>query len=149
EILVITKNRSNSAFNQIGEFDLYLVNYKVPQQPFSYGQNNGILQALTDKHRDDDLLINAATAAKKMISDNDRICIQTSSGKTATCRARITELVHPEVVACQGHGGRFARALKNSRKGINYNDLLAFDEDHVDFVSAAVDSCVKVKIWKL
>jgi anaerobic selenocysteine-containing dehydrogenase len=130
------------------EFDLYLVNFKVPQQPFSYGQGNGILQTLTDRHRDDDLMINSATATKKGITDGDMICIQTSAGKTVTGRVRITELVHPEVIACQGQGGRFARSLGGIRKGINYNDLLTFDEAHVDFVSAAVDMCVKVRIWK-
>ncbi|HZW55405.1 MAG TPA: molybdopterin-dependent oxidoreductase [Nitrososphaerales archaeon] len=135
------------AFNEGGEFDLYLVNYKVPQQPFSYGQNNGILQALTDKHRDDDILINSETARRKGIKDGDAISIETSSGRNASGRARVTELVHPEVVACQGQGGRFARSVAN-RRGINYNDLLVFDEAHVDFVSAAVDSCVRVKIRK-
>lgn len=130
------------------EFDLYLVNYKVPQQPFSYGQNNPILQALTTRHRDDDLLINSATASKKGVSDGDRVSIQTSAGKRVTATARVSELVHPEVIGCQGQGGRFARSLGKRKSGINYNDLLIFDEAHVDFVSAAVDTCVKVKMWK-
>ena len=137
-------------FKAEGEYDLFLVNYKVPQQPFSYGLGYGVLQALTDRHRDDDILINSKTAREKGIKDGDAISIETfSSGKKekkVSGRARVTELVHPEVIACQGQGGRFfARAAK---KGINYNDLLTFDEAHVDFVSAAVDSCVRVRAHK-
>ncbi len=131
------------------QFDLYLLNYKVPQQPFSYGRGYSILQDLTDKHRDDDLLINSLTAKSKGISDGDKISIETSSGKKAQGRARVTELVHPEVIASQAQGGRFARALGGKRKGINYNDLLTLDEEHIDFVSTAVDMCIKVRVSKL
>ena len=131
------------------EFDLYLVNYKVPQQPFSYGQNNSFLQTLTDRHRDDDILINSETARRKGIQDKDLIQIETAEGRKERGRAKLTELVHPEVIACQGQGGRFARSLNGEKKGINYNDLLAFDEEHVDFVSTAVDSCLKVRVQKI
>ena len=131
------------------EFDLYLVNYKVPQQPFSYGQNNSFLQLLTDRHRDDDILINSETARQKGIVDGDQIEIETAEGKKEIGIAKLTELVHPEVIACQGQGGRFAKQLAGKKRGINYNDLLAFDEEHVDFVSTAVDSCLKVKVRKI
>ncbi|MEM4384362.1 MAG: molybdopterin-dependent oxidoreductase [Candidatus Caldarchaeum sp.] len=132
------------------EHDLYLVNYKVPQQTFSFTDGtNSVLQYLTDIHRDNCVLINKATAEKKSIKDGDVIYIENTGGVRAMAIARLTELVHPEVIACQGSGGRFASHINfGGNRGINFNDMVVFDSEHVDYVTGAVDSCIRVKIYK-
>jgi molybdopterin-containing oxidoreductase family molybdopterin binding subunit len=128
---------------------LFLVNYKTPQQ--SYGsifQSIKVLQELTEIHRDDDLLINTATAAKLGLRDGDTVVIESENGVKFKTRIRVTELVHPEVVACHGNSGRFSRQLASTSSGIHWNDFVVFDEEHVDFVSTAVDSCIRVKLVK-
>jgi anaerobic selenocysteine-containing dehydrogenase len=131
------------------EYPFFLVNYKTPHQ--SYGslfQSIPVLQMLSDFHRDDDLLINTEAAASLGISDGDMIYVESPEGVKAVGRARVTELVHPEVIGCHGNGGRFTRLFKGRERGIHWNDFVVFDEQHVDFVSSAVDSCVRVRIGK-
>ncbi|MDG6998353.1 MAG: molybdopterin-dependent oxidoreductase, partial [Nitrososphaerota archaeon] len=131
-------------------FDMFLINFKIPQQGFSVtDKSNPVLQQLTDRHRDNDLLINPKTAEEKNIRDGDTIMIENTVGVKAKGRARLTELVHPEVIGCQGSAGRFARSLGNSEiSGVHFNDMIVFDEKHVDYVTAALDACVRVKITR-
>ena len=132
------------------EFDLFLVNYKIPQQGFSLTDSkNNMLQNLTDRHRDNDILINPDTARTKGIADGDVILIENTVGSKSRGRARMSELVHPEVVACQGSAGRFAKGGRNdTARGIHFNDMVIFDSAHVDYVTAALDSCVRVQVCK-
>ena len=131
------------------EFDMYLVNYKIPQQGFSVtDRSNPLLQQLTDRHRDNDLLINSETAKQKGIVDGATIEVENTKGVRVSGRARVTELVHPEVIACQGSAGRFARGVAGGGRGVgvHFNDMIIFDEQHVDYVTAALDACVRVKV---
>jgi len=148
DYLPLPEWRPCPAFSRGDSGTLYLVNYKTPQQ--SYGsiyQSIKVLQFLTDFHRDDDLLINSETAKKLGIKDGDIIKIKKGDVEF-TGRARVSELVHPEVIACHGTGGRFSRLFKGLSSGIHWNDFVEFDGEHVDFVSTAVDSCIKVQVFK-
>ena len=130
-------------------FDMFLINFKIPQQGFSVtDKSNPVLQQLTDRHRDNDLLINPVTAEEKNIQDGDVIVIENTAGVKARGRARLTELVHPEVIGCQGSAGRFARGLGDGNAGVHFNDMVIFDEKHVDYVTAALDACVRIRITK-
>lgn len=60
--------------------------------------------------------------------------------------ARVTELVHPEVLATQGCGGGWVDAT--TRQEMNFNALLAIDEDHIDFVSGALDCAISARVIK-
>lgn len=131
------------------KFDLILVNYKVPQMSFSFGHSNSLTSQLGEKLRADDVGINVETAKKKGIQDGDEIWIETAYGKKVNAKAKVTNLVHPEVVACQGGGGRFAKRIGVGRgRGINFNDLVSFDMENIDYVSTAVDSHIPVAVYK-
>ena len=56
--------------------------------------------------------------------------------------------IHPEVTAVLGSAGRWAKAATQGGepKGIHFNSLLTMDDEHIDFVSGAVDACLRVKI---
>jgi anaerobic selenocysteine-containing dehydrogenase len=83
-------------------------------------------------------------ARARGIDDGDRVKVETFEGRYQYAIARVTNLVHPEVVATQGGGGGWG-AGSNSDE-VNFNALLTIDEDHVDFVSGALDSCISVRI---
>ena len=59
--------------------------------------------------------------------------------------------IHPEVTLVWCSAGRWAEAAtqRGEPRGIHFNSLLTMDDEHMDFVSAAVDSCLRVKITKV
>jgi anaerobic selenocysteine-containing dehydrogenase len=131
------------------KFDMVLVNFKVPQQSFTFSSSNSMLVQLAKKRRVDDIWINTETAKKKNIQDGDLLSIETAYGKKVSANARVTELIHPEVLACQGDGGRFAKKVGKGRKpGVNFNELVSMDPDNLDYVSSAVDCHVPVSVSK-
>ena len=131
------------------KFDMVLVNFKVPTQAFTFTSSNALLVQLAKKRRTDDVWINTETAKRKNIQDGDLVDIETAYGKKVSANARVTELVHPEVLACQGDGGRFAKKVGKGRKqGINFNALVSMDPDNLDYVSSAIDCHVPVSITK-
>jgi anaerobic selenocysteine-containing dehydrogenase len=127
--------------------DLYLMNLKLPQHALSHTHRNPLLTALSARHRDlSSVMIHPATARSLGIADGDRVVIETFEGRTHDAWARVTNLVHPEVLATQGCGGGWAKG--SNRDEVNFNALLSIDEDHIDFVSGALDSCISARVYK-
>ena len=64
---------------------------------------------------------------------------------------KLTTGIHPEVTVVWGSSGRWAKAATQGgeAKGIHFNSLLTMDDEHMDFVTSAVDSCLRVKITKV
>ncbi|MHB1868815.1 MAG: molybdopterin-dependent oxidoreductase [Nitrososphaerales archaeon] len=130
------------------KFDLILTNFKVPHQSSSLSNSNRFMVKLANIHRSYDVWLNTESAMKRGIKDGDSICIETVYGKKVGATARVTELVHPEVVACQADGRRFARTASAGREGINFNELVSIDDENLDYVSSAIDSHIPVAIYK-
>jgi len=122
-----------------GEFDLFAINYKVPMQSHGVLRSNPMLNQLVKSHGFDATLIHPETAKRKGISDGDEVWIETAKGRKVKSAARLSERVHPEVVATMQH--RLA-------KGADFNSLITLDKDTLDFVSCAVDSCLLVKAYR-
>ena len=90
--------------------DLYLMNLKLPQHALSHTHINPLLSSLSARHRDlSSVMIHPQTAGRFGIADGDRVTIETSEGRTHDAWARVTNLVHPEVLATQGCGGGWAK----------------------------------------
>ncbi len=120
---------------------------KVPNHALSHTHKNPMLLSLSARH--DDLRtvwINSKTAAECRIEDGDSVIIETFEKRRQTAVARVTELVHPEVLATQGCGGGWVDAT--TRQEVNFNALLAIDEDHIDFVSGALDCAISARVIK-
>ncbi|MCL4371141.1 MAG: molybdopterin-dependent oxidoreductase [Chloroflexi bacterium] len=136
------------------EFDLTAIYFRIPFQSFtSTGDNAWLDEVSTIDTYANRININTATAAKKGIVDGDWIELESAgTGKTVRGRARLTQCVHPEVVAMSGHGGHWARGLplaSQPGKGINFNRLLKQDFAHMDTLSLNLDLCAKVKVTKV
>ncbi len=135
------------AYKRQAPHNLCVINMKVPNHAHSHTHRNPFLQSLSARH--DDLRtvwINTGTAAERNIADGDLVVIETFEGRRQRATARVTQLVHPEVLATQGCGGGWMDPA--GRQEVNFNALLAIDEDHIDFVSGALDAHVAARVFK-
>ena len=133
------------AFRHEAPHDLYLVNLKMPNHALSHTHRNPLLTNLSRRHNDlRTVWIHPSTAESRGVSEGDRVLIETSGGRSQTASARVTQLVHPEVLATQGCGGGWTRGADSDE--VNFNALLTVDADHIDFVSGALDSCIAATV---
>jgi anaerobic selenocysteine-containing dehydrogenase len=132
------------------QFDTWLVNQKLPFLAGTYSAENPLLMDLAKRNaKIFNVGINRATAAAKGIQDGDEIWIENTVGKKVKGIARLTEGIHPECASAPGMFGRTAAGNRDAiGRGVHFNNLVAFTRDHMDHVSAALDSCVKVRISK-
>lgn len=86
--------------------------------------------------------INVATAHDLGIRDGDIVWVESQFGKLKV-KARVIEWMHPGVVAIatgQGHSyGRWAKGI-----GVNPNEIIGVDYDHISGQSAFMNTRVKV-----
>ena len=132
------------------QYDMWLVNQKLPFMAGTYSAENPLLMDLAKRNtKVFNIGINRATALKKGIQDGDDIWIETAAGKKVKGLARLTEGIHPECISAPGMFGRTSAGNKDAiGRGVHFNSLVAFTLDHMDHVSAALDSCVKVRVSK-
>ena len=64
--------------------------------------------------------------------------------------ARVTQMVHPEVLGIAGHAGHWAEGKPLSKgKGGNFNGLLPMESmENFDMISTALDQCALLKVSK-
>lgn len=86
------------------ESDLILTTFKVPVQTHSRTQG---CKWLTELHHENPAWIHPEAAAARGIQDGDRIRVKSEVGEMVT-KARVTEGVHPKVVAISHHAGHWA-----------------------------------------
>jgi len=84
--------------------ELVLTTYKVNVQSHSRSQN---CKWLTELYHTNPAWMNPKTAAARGIKDRDKITISSPMGSMST-RARVTEGIHPGVIAVSNHCGHWA-----------------------------------------
>jgi len=131
------------------EYDLFCINYKTPISYHTISAQNPWLNELAEYHSYYyKILVNAETAKRKRIKDGDLIWVESKAGKVKG-KAKVSECIHPEVVGIAGTYGSWARGKAIARgMGVNHNHLLPLTLDRLDGLSAAVDDCVEVKIYR-
>ena len=136
------------AYERTPPHDLFVTNMKVPNHALSHTHKNSILSTLSNRHNDlRSVWINPKTAAARGISNGDLVEIETTQGRKQTATARVTQLVHPEVLATQGCGGGWGKGSGGDE--VNFNALLNVDVEHIDFVSGALDSAIAADVRKV
>ena len=128
-------------------FDLFAVPFKIPFHALSLSAQNPWLADLGERHpyafR---LLMHRRAGAARGIGDGDEVTITSRAGSVSG-RVRLSEGIHPEVVAVASINGHWARGMPVARgRGIHFNSLVPFDLDNVDKLSSAFDSKVKVRV---
>ncbi|MBI4492616.1 MAG: molybdopterin-dependent oxidoreductase [Chloroflexi bacterium] len=132
------------------EYDLWVVNQKLPFLTYTFTGENPWLMDLAERNtRVFPVGINAETARRKGINEEDEITLETPSGRQVRGLAHLSQGVHPECLAVPGILGRWVTSLDKYRgKGIHFNQLVEYSMDRLDTLAAAVDACVKVKVSK-
>jgi anaerobic selenocysteine-containing dehydrogenase len=132
------------------QYDLWSFYYRDTLHTNSFTMENPWLDEASQMNPYSyNITINTETAKKKGIEDGDEVWVETVTGRRVKGRVKVSELIHPEglgIGACAGHwssGMPIARG-----KGVFYNDLLELDLEHADPVSANLDLCAKVKVYK-
>ena len=131
------------------EYPFHLINYKLMTMAEGRGANQPYLQEIIGPHLyekwDSWVEINPETAKSLGIKDGDPVWVESPAGKLKS-KARLFPGTHPKCIHIpygQGHKayGRWARG-----RGINPNDLLPREYDHLGgFVSF---SSARVKVYK-
>ncbi|MBI2989522.1 MAG: molybdopterin-dependent oxidoreductase [Deltaproteobacteria bacterium] len=130
---------------------LFVVNYKLPFQTSTTTQYNTWLAELSKRHRLAlYVMLNRKTASDRDIADGDVIELLGTNGYKACGVARLSECVHPDVVAiasCFGHWSRGRQT--DSDRGVNFNSFIPLDIRGMEMLSGDYDQCALVTVRKL
>lgn len=151
DYIALPEWRPCAAHHAHGEFDLYLITAKAPYHAFTATGSNPLLKEVGDRMGYDLLVMHQDVARRKGFTDGDWVRVETDAGKRGEARIRLTTGIHPEVMLVWGSAGRWARAAvaNSGPRGIHFNSMLTLDDEHMDFVTAAVDSCLRVRVTRL
>ncbi len=133
------------------EFDLFVVSSRIPLHGQSVSAENAWVDDICRRSRlDHNILLNTETAASKGIRDGDQVWIESRTGRVKG-KVRVTGAVHPEVVGILGgHMGQWARSkIVAKGKGVHINSLVAHDWSMVGTLTGQLDTCARVKIYKV
>jgi molybdopterin-containing oxidoreductase family molybdopterin binding subunit len=132
-------------------YDLQAIYYRVPWHTFSMTYENPWLDEVSRcEPYSYFVCINRKTAQAKGIADEDEIELEGVDGSRIRGRARLTEGVHPEVVAVANNGGHWARGMPFARgKGVFFNALQPMDLEHTDLVSLTMDCDARVRVRRV
>jgi molybdopterin-containing oxidoreductase family molybdopterin binding subunit len=132
-------------------YDMQAIYYRVPWHSFSMTYENPWLDEISQGEPYSYFVcINATTARMKGIADGDPIEVEGADGGVIRGRARLTQGVHPEVLAVANNGGHWAKGMPFARgKGVFFNQLLPMDLPHTDLVSLSIDCDARVRVRKL
>jgi anaerobic selenocysteine-containing dehydrogenase len=135
-----------ASYSRSSEFDLIAVNYRVPTHAQTHTASNPWMNEVAELNPySQKVMINTLAARAKSIRDGDRIWVESEVDR-ASGIAKVTECIHPEVVAIASHFGTISKLKPvGYGKGINFNRLLPGD---LDPVSTGIDACVAVKVYK-
>lgn len=130
-----------------GEFDLYVVNSRLPLHGQSYTADNPWVDDICRRTRlDYSVAMHRETARRKGIRDGDVVTIASRAGKVEG-RVRLTEGVHPECVAMFGVLGQWAKDKVVARgKGTHINSLIKHDWSMVGTLTGQLDFCARVRV---
>ncbi len=138
------------AFKPDPKYNLLVVNYTMPFHQYSITPENPWINEISERNAYTyKIMVNTETAKKNNIRDGDNICVETIAGRKVTGKVKVTECVHPEVVAIGGVFGAWSDGKPIAKgKGVHFNSLLAFDQEHIDTISNGADSCERVRIYR-
>jgi molybdopterin-containing oxidoreductase family molybdopterin binding subunit len=131
------------------EYDLLVVSQRDPLMTYRFTAGNPYINevALLNPYTYN-IAMNVETAKKKGIQEGDAICLENRWGDKVTGNAKLSQLVHPRVVAAVGLGSWAKGRPIAKGKGINPNALLRQDQYHFCPISGSAEPTVRVKAYK-
>jgi anaerobic selenocysteine-containing dehydrogenase len=141
--------------DQSPEFDLFIVNYKIPFHTWSHTTNNVWLNELGEYDPFTYYIrINKLTAKKKGLKEGDRVTLETADDNRVEGWIKLTDAIHPEVIGIAGCFGHWATGLPIAQaRGVHYEKLFPNSVEQllnrIDWITSGVDWILKVKISKV
>ena len=131
------------------EYDLLVISQRDPLMTYRFTAHNPFINQMASLNPYTySIVMNAETARKKGVKDGDTICLENRYGDMQAGKVKLSQLIHPKVVAAVGLGS-WARGEPISRgKGINPNALLRQDQHRFCPISGASEPTVRVKAYK-
>ena len=127
------------------DMDLYVMNYKTP---FNTNSQTGGNPWLSEVFEADPyflrLWIHEETGKRKGLRDGDKVWIESSMAKLEG-RVKLSQTVHPQVVAIGGAGGSWATSPL-AKKGINFASLLPQTPEQINPMLCNLDWCTRVRL---
>lgn len=125
------------------------MNYTLPFHQYSITAENPWLQEITERHPYAyKIMINSETARRLGLQDGGAVWVEELEGRKVKGNVKVTECIHPEVVAIACVFGAWADRKPISRgRGAHFNSLLPFDLKHIDPISCGADACARVKVY--
>ncbi len=131
------------------EYDLFVVSQRDPLMTYRFTAHNPYIDDAASRNPYTyNIAMNAETARKKGIREGDAVCLENRWGDKVTGNVKLSQLVHPRVVAAVGLGS-WARGMPVSRgKGINPNALLRQDQHRFCPISGSSEPTPRVKAYR-
>jgi len=131
------------------EYDLLIISQRDPLMTYRFTAHNPYINGAAQLNPYTyNIAMNVETAKRKGIKDGDTICLENRFGDTQTGRVKLTELIHPRVVAAVGLGSWAKGRPIAKGKGINPNALLRHDQRHFCPISGAAEPTARVKAYR-
>ncbi|MBP1732587.1 MAG: padB2 [Deltaproteobacteria bacterium] len=131
------------------EYDLFLVSQRDSLMTYRFTAHNPYVdEAASRNPYTHNIVMNVETGKKKGVRDGDFICLENRWGDKQAGQVKLSQLIHPQVVAAVGLGS-WARGMPIARgKGINPNALLRHDQHRFCPISGAAEPTARVKAYK-
>lgn len=131
------------------EYDLVTVSQRDPLMTYRFTAHNPYIDgaALLNPYTYS-IAMNAETGRRKGIKDGDVICLENRFGDKVTGNVKLSQLVHPKVVAAVGLGSWAKGKPIAIGKGVNPNALLRQDQHRFCPISGSAEPSARVKAYK-
>ena len=130
------------------EYDLYLINYQSYLTTYADMATNPFLMEIAEEdpyHLT--VMINEQTAIRRGINDGDMVWIESRIAE-AKAKTKLSEGIHPEVVAISGGYGRWLNHPVAKDKGVICPDFCPIGLDYSGMIGGSMESAAKVRIYK-
>jgi len=131
------------------DYDMYAITFKDHICNFAESTSMAWIQEVAEKMPDHmGVLINPLTAKEKGLKNGDAINIESPFGKIQG-NARLTEGVHPQVIAISNVLNRWAQHPIVKKNNTHFNKLLSTKLEHTCNQSGSLESAARVRISKV
>jgi molybdopterin-containing oxidoreductase family molybdopterin binding subunit len=126
---------------------LHAICYRPPSSIFSITQTNPILiEVSVCNPYWTAVQIHEEAARKRGIKDGDKIVVESKAGKVIGV-ARVTQAIHPNVIAISGIYGLWAHPVSRN-VGVHFNTLIPGEMEYNNPLSCDLEHHVAVKVYK-
>jgi anaerobic selenocysteine-containing dehydrogenase len=132
------------------EYDLLALSYRDVLHTHRFMAENPFIDEMSANNPYTyNIAMNTETGKKRGIQDGDVIAVESHWGDKLEGRVKLSQLIHPRVLAMVGLGGWAKGRPIAKGKGVNFNVLLRADHKHMCPVVGSLEIVSRVKAYKM